>query len=161
MNRSGPVALAAPAGSGRSATAATAAASLEGTLSSGWGRGPGGTGSKGSHRSARGGLQCRVESSRQVLHLNAELLDIIQPSSQERIDVPFGAEPCKCLIVSPLGEVRPDARRAGGPAAKLVVPKHPECVYNGEKFEDVGGVRLLGCRELAALVGRPCRPRAG
>jgi hypothetical protein len=33
------------------------------------------------------------------------------------------------------------------------VPEHPECVYNGEKFEDVGGVRLLGCRELAAFVG--------
>jgi hypothetical protein len=33
------------------------------------------------------------------------------------------------------------------------VPEHPECVYNGKKFEDVGRVGLLGCRELAALVG--------
>ena len=31
--------------------------------------------------------------------------------------------------------------------------EHPECVYNGKKFEDVGRERLLGCRELATLVG--------
>ncbi len=43
--------------------------------------------------------------------------------------------------------------RAGGPAAQLVVPEHPECVYNGKKFEDVGRVPLLGRRELAILVG--------
>ncbi len=71
------------------------------------------------------------------------------------MDVPFGAEPCNCLIISPNGasEVRSDARRAGGPAAKQVVPEHPECVDNGKKFEDVGRVRLLGRRKLATLVG--------
>ena len=41
----------------------------------------------------------------------------------------------------------------GEAAAKQVVPEHPECVDNGKKFEDVGKVRLLGCRELATLVG--------
>ena len=102
MDRAGPVVLAAPpaAGSGRSVTAATAAAA----------------GVTGSHalnrlgqRAWRDGLEglaaregvCRVESSRQVLHLKAELLDLFQPSSQEPIDVPFGAEPCNCLIVGP------------------------------------------------------------
>ncbi len=44
---------------------------------------------------------CRIESSRQVLHLNAELLDLIQLLSQEAIDVPVGAEPCHFLIVNP------------------------------------------------------------
>ena len=51
---------------------------------------------------------------------------------------------------SKIGE---DAQKPWRPAAQQVVAEHPKGMYDSQKLEDMGRVRLLGRRELVTLVG--------
>ena len=60
------------------------------------------------HRKGSGQWVRGVEASRHVFHVEAELLDLIQPASQKAIDVLLSAEPCDRMVVRAEGEVRPE-----------------------------------------------------
>jgi len=83
-----------------------------------------------SRRNRRGsGQRVRgVEASRHVFHVEAELLDLIQPASQKAIDVLLSAEPCDRLVVRAEGEVRQDTGWVRGAAAQEVVAEYPQGV---------------------------------
>ena len=95
---------------------------------------------------------CRVKPARDMLHVEAELLDLVEPAREEAVDVPLGAQPRDRLVVGSEREVRKDPRRTGSAAAKQVVSKLAQGVHYREQLEDVRRVGLLGCPQLAALV---------
>ena len=95
----------------------------------------------------------RVEAARDVLHVEAKLLKLVEPTREKAVDVPLRAQPGDCLVVRPEREVREDPRRTWGAAAKEVVAEHAQGVDHSKEFEDVRQVGLLCGGELAAFVG--------
>ena len=90
-----------------------------------------------------GMLQLVNGSAWDVLHVEAELLDLVEPAREEAVDVPLGAQPRDRLVVGSEREVRKDPRRTGSAAAKQVVSKHAQGLYHRQQLEDVGRVNLL------------------
>ena len=95
----------------------------------------------------------RVETTWNMLYVEAELLDLVQPARKEPVDVPLGAQPRDRLVVRPEREIREGPRRAGSPTSKQVVAKHPKGVDHREQLEDVRWVGLFGSGEFTAFVG--------
>jgi hypothetical protein len=63
-----------------------------------------------------------------VLHVEAELLDLIEPAGQEAVDVLLRAEPRDGLVVGPECKIRQHPRGARGAAAEEIVAEDPEGV---------------------------------
>ena len=78
---------------------------------------------------------CRFKPARDMLHIEAELLDVNEPARGEAVDVLLRAQPRDCLRRCQAGSV-----------------EHAQTVHHREQLEDVWWLVLLGCRQLAVLV---------
>ena len=78
-----------------------------------------------------------------MFHVEAVLLDLIQPASQKAIDVLLSNEPCERLVVRAEGEVRQDTGRGRGASAQEVVAEYTQGVDHSQQLQDVGRVGLL------------------
>ena len=96
-----------------------------------------------------------VEAAGDVLHVEPELLDLVEPPREEAIDVLLGAQPRDGLVVSPEVEIRATARGAGSATvtAEQVVTEDPQGMYYRQQLQDMSRVRLLRGGQPAAFVG--------
>ncbi len=60
----------------------------------------------------------RVARARQVRHVDAEILDLVEPANVHLVQMPARLEPRDCLVVRPQVEIGPAARRPRSPAAR-------------------------------------------
>ncbi len=92
-------------------------------------------------------------SSWDMLYIEAQFINLVQPAVKKPVDVPFGAEPRDCLVVRAKRKVGSDAGRARGFAAQKEVAKYPQGIDDCQQLEDVTWMRLLCRREFATFVG--------
>ena len=104
---------------------------------------------------------CRVEPAREVLHVEAELLDLVKPAREEALDVPLRAQPRDHLVVGPEREVRKGPRRTEmgtSPASVVTTELRPE-----SKVWRTGAVvrHYLSVSKLSCSAGPRCQVACG